>query len=504
MNKFYLISWLLLSSPVYALHTTISLSTTTTDEEIVQLTTQASLVCDLRPLPWLIVDTAETTDSLVTVTRGVRKRWSITETIKGHFAATPNDPLYPKQWHLENIGIPQLWQFTQGQGITIALIDSGVDPSHPDLTGQILFNQGYDFGDNDSYPYDNNGHGTAMAGLMVARCHNQQGGCGVAPQATVISYKISNQEAETFLAADLACAIKAAADSQAKIISLSLVLDAPSQVVIDTLVYAKMKDKVIVAATGNEGKAVAFPAYLPWVVGVAASDKEGERLPFSNYGQGLSITAPGIDLQTTLIGTDYTTQYTGTSAAAALVSGTLALLNAQYPNATAPALMTKLLTASVDKDHNGFNEEYGFGQLHVMDNTINDNSLQFYSSESDVYQVGDTLSLALSINQVSEQQGDLYLRMNVPIDNQGHRESFFKIWHSIDTVDSIPYNYLFMSPYFFDNDIFLPLYGLPNASLGEGQIDKNLHLGIYELFAQLRMVDGVQRQTRKIVWIETQ
>lgn len=486
--------------PLYAEHMLVALSDTTTTEEVDQLIAQAQLVCDLRPLPWLVLDTADTRHFLTTTTRGRQKKWQLQADIKGYFAAQPNDPLYPKQWHLENIGIPLLWQVTQGKGVSIALLDSGVDPEHPDLKGQILFTQGYDFGDNDAYPYDNNGHGTAMAGLMVAQCDNQQGGCGVAPQATLIPYKINSYETGEFLAVDLACAIKAAADSSAKILSLSLVLEAFSQVVTDTLVYAKMKDKVIVAAAGNEGKEVAFPAYLPWVISVAASDKSGERLPFSNYGTALFITAPGVDLQTTLVGTDYTTQYTGTSAAAALVSGTLALLGAEY--ATAPELITLLLASSQDKNQ-GFNEQYGFGHLHIP-SVDNANELQFQPATPDIYQVGDTVLLGLSISPLFEQQGDLYLRLSVPINNQGERMNFFKVWHSIDTVEPIPYNYLFMSPYFFDSDIFLPLYGSSFALLGNGKIDKTLHLGVYELFAQLIMTDGIQKQNRKIIWLEIQ
>ncbi len=498
----WLVIFIVYSPYIYAVHTLIFLSDTTTSDEINQLVTQAPLVCDLRPLPWLVLETPDI-ESLFTTTRGIRKRWSAQENITGYFAATPNDPLYSKQWHLANIGIPELWQLTQGDGVAIALLDSGVDPDHPDLKGQISFDEGYDFGDNDAYPYDNNGHGSAMAGLMVARCYNQQGGCGVAPQASIIPYKISGYEANKFLAADLACAIKAAADSYAKILSLSLVLETASQAVTDTLVYAKMKDKTIVAAAGNEGKSVAFPAYLPWVISVAASDKTGERLPFSNYGDALFITAPGIDLQTTLVGTDYTTQYTGTSAAAALVSGTLALLSAQYPTLTAQELITLLLTSSKYEKYQGFNKEYGFGYLHTP---IPDdhNELQFYPTTTNVYRIGDTVSLELLITQIAKQEGDLYLHLNVPINNQGNRTGFFKVWHSIDTIAPIPYNYLFMSPYFFDNDVFLPLYGSSFALLGDGKIDKTLHLGVYELSAQLVMLNGIQRQTRKIVWLETQ
>jgi len=148
-----------------------------------------------------------------------------------------------------------------------------------------------------------------MAGLIVATCHNEKGGCGVAPAAKIIPYKINQHSESRFLASDLAAAILAAADSPAKIVLLSLVLDNYSQIVQDALFYAKAQDKIVVAAAGNTGGTVAYPASEPWVIGVGAFDKSGQRLRESNYGEGLSLNAPGVDLITTLPGTGYTDLY---------------------------------------------------------------------------------------------------------------------------------------------------------------------------------------------------
>ena len=263
-----------------------------------------------------------------------------------------------------------LWQQTQGEGITIALLDSGIDPNHPDLKNNILFTQGYDFGEQKEEPYDDNGHGTAMAGLIVASCNNKIGGCGVAPAAKLIPYKINKSGANDFLESDLAAAIKTAAESSAQILSLSLVLEAEySQIIQDALSYARSKNKIIVAAAGNSGDKVAYPANISWVIGVGAINKNGQPLSSSNYGTDLSLLAPGFRLWTTLPGTGYADWYDGTSASAALVSGVLALMAVSQPDINKLAI--DLLNNCQDINIPGFDEQSGFGQLRATTKTDN-------------------------------------------------------------------------------------------------------------------------------------
>jgi subtilisin family serine protease len=368
-----------LSINSYAARVIVQLSKPITAVELAQLNTQARIIRHLHPLDWLVLEIPNTRRVLRTSKEGDTKEWPYQLDRQGYFASNPttlpipNDPRYTEQWHLTQIGIFNLWKMTQGEGSIIALLDTGVDPDHPDLSANILFDQGYDFGDEDEKPYDENGHGTAMAGLMVAQCYNDEGGCGVAPAAKVIPYKINQQNQDGFFESNLAAAILAAADSQAKIISLSLALTNYSQIVQDALDFAKTKDKIVVAAAGHKGNAVAYPASESWVIGVGAFDKEGQRLPSSNYGDGLSVSAPGIDLLTTLLGTGYADWYDGTSGAAALVSGVLALMTALEPNATAPQLTVTLLASCQDIDPPGFDSQQGFGHLNVPTEPISDN-----------------------------------------------------------------------------------------------------------------------------------
>ncbi len=491
----------------------VHLSEPVTAAELAQLGTQGRVIRDLHPLPWLVLEMPNTRRVLRTTAQEATKNWAYQPDVRGYFATTlstqtaPNDPRYAEQWHLTEIGIPKMWEMTQGEGAIIALLDSGVDPDHPDLSANILFDQGYDFGDEDDKPYDENGHGTAMAGLMVAACHNHKGGCGVAPAAKIIPYKINQQGEEGFFESDLAAAILAAADSPAKILSLSLALTKSSQIVQDALIYAKAQDKLVVAAAGYKGSGVAYPAYLPWVIGVGAFDKEGQRLPSSNYGEGLSLSAPGVDLLTTLPGTGYADWYDGTSAAAALVSGVLALMTALEASATAPELIVTLLASCQEVDTPGFDSQYGFGHLKVPLSPIyssTEPSLKFTPQKAHVFRAGDTLQLSLSLGGVSGRYADLYLRLNLPNDTIGARKNLFKVWKSNDSHEKISYNYTLVSPYFLTHDMILPLFGTPTALLGAGIIDSHLLEGAYELLALLTFADNNSTvQTRKIVWITT-
>ncbi|MDM8568129.1 S8 family serine peptidase [Thiotrichales bacterium HSG1] len=456
-----------------------------------------NIIWDLRPIPWLVLEIPNTRRDFF----AENIDWQVDG--QGHFASdlsVPNDPDYKKQWHLEEIGVSKLWQQTQqGSGVTIALLDSGVDPDHPDLKGNILFEQGYDFGDQDDKPYDANGHGTAMAGLMVATCNNKIGGCGVAPKAKLIPYKINKSGDNNFFESDLAAAIKTAADSSAQILSLSLVLDSKySQIIQDALLYAKSKNKIIVAAAGNSGSEVAYPANIPWIIGVGAIDKNGQRLHSSNYGDGLSLLAPGTKLLTTLPGTGYTDLYNGTSAAAALVSGVLASMYSPLELFQPIELAVDLLTNCNDVDVPGFDEESGFGHLRAT-KTFENNSFKFSSTSAKVLFPEDIFNLDLTLKNLIGKNANLYLRVSFPTVNK--RLNLYKIWNSGDNNKKIAYNALLAVPYPMSTDLVLPLYGTTMALLENGIISSEMNEGFYELSASLEFIDEPPLKARKVVYL---
>lgn len=464
-----------------------------------QVQTLGNIVQDLSPLPWLVIDTFRPITML-------RTKIPAYHDVRGRFAATatspPDDVEYSKQWHLTEIGAPEVWQFTQGAGVKIALLDSGVDYQHNDLKENILYSEGYNFGDNNTNVQDLTGHGTAMAGLMVGVCHNQMGICGVAPLAKVIPFKLNQQDQTDFSSTNLALAILTAAGSDADIISMSLTLDEYAPWVEHALEYAKLKGKSLVMAAGNEGKQVSFPANLPYVITVAAHDKSGNRLARSNFGSELQISAPGIDLWSTALGNGYLNVYADTSGATAIVAGALALLKAMYHATSALELQTKLLTLSEDVGEMGLDAESGAGLLKLSECCIFATKILYYTQqEMEVYHYGDTLTLNLAFDHVTGQSGDLFLRFNIPSQIQSERVAIFKVWHNADNSVKIPFNQLLASPYPFISDLNLALFGSDSAVFGVGTISSDLPEGIYELLAQLELHSGEREQARKFIWI---
>jgi len=464
-----------------------------------------TIIEDLSPLPWLVIDVDENTPFII----GRRSFWY--NDVKGHFAASierktlsPNDPAFSQQWHLSKLGIPELWMSTQGEGITIALIDSGIDPEHPDLKDNILFEQGYDFGNDDTEAYDSNiyanGHGTTMAGLIAAQCDNGQGGCGIAPQVKIIPYKIDKDDSASFSSIPLAAAILAAAGSEAQIISLSLVLNAEAPWVEHAINYARQQGKIVIAAAGNEGKdQVAFPAYLPEVIAVGGVDKENKRLTSSNYHQGLTLVAPAIDLYTTTPGTGYADYIKGTSAATAITSGLTALFWAHSPQAHAGEIIAELLNQTIDIGEAGFDTEYGVGLIHGQ--AAEKNNFLHISTGKTVYKPKEQLLLTAYITDMQNIEVDLFFRESFPISAQGHYQNLYKVLTAFDSSFPTPFNAKIQRPYLITESMTLQLYGAEDSLLGQVSFSENMVSGVYEILMQLQPVNQSVVNQRKMIWL---
>ncbi|WP_198284653.1 S8 family serine peptidase [Beggiatoa alba] len=480
---------------VQAKQVLVHLDTETDSAEVARLYQQGQVIKDLSPLPWLVIEISDSDNQ--THLRQISRLPFYTD-VRGYFvSATPNDELYTQQWHLDEIGVPTYWETTQGAGVTIALLDSGVDPNHPDLKDNILFSQGYDFGDDDAEPYDANGHGTAMAGLMVAQCNNRIGSCGVAPQTKVIPYKLNQADGGSFSSTTLAAAILAAADSDARIISMSVMLEESAPWVEDALRYAFNKNKILVAAAGNEDlSTVAFPASLPFVVSVGAYTKSHER--FGSYGNDLMITAPGTSLWTTQPGTGYVNFYIGTSPAAAIVSASFALLAANNPEKSATELIVQLMQASQDINAIGWDEEAGFGQLHLPTTPSAGNYLAFLPLTQTSYRPNDYLNIDLLLTGLIGQSADLYLRVNLPIAEQ--RFTLYERFDAEPVLEATPFNDTLQSPFPFTGDIQLSLFGM-NGLIIQGALPVGLTEGIYEIDAMLAQNTTQLAYQRQIIWI---
>lgn len=237
-------------------------------------------------------------------------------------AVVPDDPWWRSEWGLARIGMPSLWHATEGSASTvIAVVDTGVDASQPDLAGRVL--AGYDSTTGSSDTGDSVGHGTFVAEVAAARGDNRIGGAGVCWRCSILPVRVAPNGTAT--AAGLAEGIRWAVDHGADVINLSLVLTAADPTVGAAIEYAEEQGAIVVAAAGNDGGASAtYPAAFPGVIGVVATDTADHAYSWSTHGSWTTLAAPGCATVGDAAGA--LTQFCGSSAAAPLVSGLVGLL----------------------------------------------------------------------------------------------------------------------------------------------------------------------------------
>jgi subtilisin family serine protease len=277
-------------------------------------------------------------------------------------AALPDDPLYPsfQAAYLAPLHVDAAWDRTKGAGVTIAVLDTGVDLDHPDLAGRIV--PGIDIRNEDADPTDDHGHGTAVAGTAAATVDNGIGIAGVAGEASIMPVKVLSASGSGF-DADIASGIVWATDHGADVINLSLGGPGASAVLADAVDYARDHDVVVLAAAGNSGTAEpTYPAALDDAIAVGATDASGNAAWFSTRGWWVDVAAPGIRIATTSMGAgaSYATT-SGTSLATPIAAGIVALMRADDPAATASELTDRLLASSRDRGPHGIDPVYGFG-----------------------------------------------------------------------------------------------------------------------------------------------
>ncbi|MFJ6796226.1 type VII secretion-associated serine protease mycosin [Streptomyces sp. NPDC091268] len=294
-------------------------------------------------------------------------------------AATPAaaDAVRDRQWALTALRAEEAWGTTRGDGITVAVLDTGVDDTHPDLAGQVLpgtdlVGMGAGRGDRAWAR-----HGTAMAGIIAGHGHGpnrRQGVLGIAPQARILPVRVILEEGDPGRAkardskgGALAEGIRWAADHDADVINLSLGDDSSSahhEAAEDEAVqYALAKGAVVVASAGNggeQGDHASYPAAYPGVIAVTAVDRRGRKAGFSTSNWYATVCAPGVDVVIADPDRSYYEGW-GTSAAAAFVSGAVALVRAAHPDLS-PAQVKKLLEdTAADSPAGGRDDARGHG-----------------------------------------------------------------------------------------------------------------------------------------------
>ncbi|WP_250033356.1 S8 family serine peptidase [Paractinoplanes maris] len=273
------------------------------------------------------------------------------------------DPYLPAQWDLARVRVDGAWPRSTGAGVTVAVVDSGVDATHPDLTGQVL--PGADFITRTEGPsVDPHGHGTHVAGTIAALTGNGEGVAGMAPQARILPVRVLGPDGSGYMS-DVANGIAYAADHGADVINMSISSTWQVSAVSNAVAYARSKGVVVVAAAGNaraQGSPVSYPAADAGVVAVAATTSNDDVAGYSNRGGYVDVAAPGSDILSTFPGNRYV-RMNGTSMAAPHVAAVAALLKGADRALTPDQVEQALTTSAVDLGAPGRDDDFGAGLL---------------------------------------------------------------------------------------------------------------------------------------------
>ncbi|MFC6370978.1 type VII secretion-associated serine protease mycosin [Nonomuraea thailandensis] len=285
---------------------------------------------------------------------------------------------------IETLALTQAWRSSTGAGVTVAVLDSGVDPGHRDLAGSVREGRDFTEGANPPGTPPSRLHGTYMASLIAGHGHGpgrKRGIIGVAPDADVLSVRVILEDEEPgfreFNSAErfenvVARGIRYAVDEGADVINMSISKELATREERAAVRYAISKGVVLVAAAGNDGDRqveadfapYSYPAAFPGVVSVGATDRRLRRASFSNWNASVLVAAPGVDIMGAGPGGEYWVGR-GTSQATALVSGVAALIKARYPDMSPPLVARALAAGATDRPPGGYDTGTGFGVVNA-------------------------------------------------------------------------------------------------------------------------------------------
>jgi type VII secretion-associated serine protease mycosin len=261
--------------------------------------------------------------------------------------------------------MPEVQRVADGAGVTVAVIDSGVDASIPALSGALVAGTNVVAGGDGTVDYDETGHGTAMASLIASR-GGESGVVGVAPAATVLPIGIVGTQPSADQQADMSTAIRYAVDNGAHVINISwagLALDGCPENEAAAIRYALGEDVVVVAGTGNHRDGTSeVPGACPGVLTVGAIDQRLEPADYSHRSEHVEVSAPGTGILAAQPGGGSTIG-DGTSNSTALVSGVVALVRAAFQDASAYEVVARILATVRDVGPSGRDDATGYGMV---------------------------------------------------------------------------------------------------------------------------------------------
>ncbi|MEX2028117.1 MAG: S8 family serine peptidase [Candidatus Curtissbacteria bacterium] len=278
---------------------------------------------------------------------------------------SPNDPLYSSQWNLKKVLAEDAYDVSKGGFGLVAIVDTGVDSSHPDLSGLVV--EGYNTIDENNNSGDDHGHGTHVAGIASAQTDNSTGIASISYQAKVLPVKVLNKDGfGTY--ADVSEGIVYSADQGSRIINLSLGGSSDSETLKRAVNYALGKGSLLVAAAGNNGNdSSVYPASYKGVLAVSASDQNDNLASFSTYGNNVFVASPGVSITSSIPGGNYK-QYSGTSMSAPHLAGLIAIALSAKPELSNSEVIDQIKNnaekvGQYTYDQNGWNPYFGYGRI---------------------------------------------------------------------------------------------------------------------------------------------
>lgn len=275
-------------------------------------------------------------------------------------AGTANDTYYSKAWHLPKISATTAWDSSQGQGITIAILDTGINGNHADLKDRVV--PGWNWYDNNSDTSDVHGHGTAVAGAAAATTNNGLGVASVAGQASLMPVRIADANAYAYWST-VAQGLTWAADHGADVANISYNGVSGSATVQNAAQYMKSKGGIVVVAAGNSGVQENIAAHDA-LISVSATDTNDVKTSWSSYGGYVDLAAPGTGIYTTDRGGGYQIAQ-GTSLASPVVAGVVGLMMAANPTLGPTDIEALLFSTANDLGASGFDTYYGHGRVNA-------------------------------------------------------------------------------------------------------------------------------------------
>ena len=274
----------------------------------------------------------------------------------------PNDPYYSLyQWHLPKIGASSAWDITQGEGITIAILDSGIDSTHPDLVNNLV--PGWNFFDNNSDTRDFIGHGTFVAGTAAATTTNSIGVASISGKAKIMPLRITDINGYAYQNFTVSALIYAA-DNGARIANISYKDQTSKEVVRSAAQYMKDKNGLVLVSADNTGMLENYSVTTS-MIAVSATDEFDQLTSFSSYGSYVSLSAPGKNIWSTAKMTNEIPYGPtgGTSISSPLAGGVVALMMSANPKLSSIEIENLLFSTAVDLGDSGRDIYFGYGRV---------------------------------------------------------------------------------------------------------------------------------------------